>query len=85
MRDVGNVRVRGSLLVWLDGREICADYYCFWMFLGYFGQCLKLGWEERDIPNSMAHIPVPVARSRTLWGFLIGAIFSLPSSIILKE
>ncbi len=47
---------------------------------------IMLVWEERIyVPNSIAQIPVPVAKSRTRWGFEIGARFSLPSSIILKE
>ena len=41
--------------------------------------------EGENEPNSMAQIPVPVARSRTRWGFVTGARFNLPSSIILKE
>jgi len=46
---------------------------------------IMLVWKEVDVPNSMAQIPVPVARSRTRWGFEIGARFNLPSSIILNE
>jgi hypothetical protein len=38
-----------------------------------------------DGPNSMAQIPVPVARSRTRRGFETGARFNFPSSMTLNE
>jgi hypothetical protein len=53
--------------------------------LGLDGVSMKLGLGRTDIPNSMAQIPVPVARSRTRWGFVMGARFNFPSSMTLKE
>ena len=36
--------------------------------------------------NSMAHIPVPVPKSRTFWGLgLIGARWDLPCSVSLQR
>lgn len=42
-------------------------------------------WKLIDVQNSMAQLPVPVARSRTRLGFVIGARCDLPSSITRKD